>query len=122
MSVQCCAEASQKFTCPALIVPEAGVTVAVNVTTVPEATLVTEVEPEVSASTVVVLTFPWAAATAEPVSISSTADSPVAFVGKETAGTKERARRAIAPRDQSIPNIKGTPNSQKQVDLNSDAT
>ena len=48
---------SQKFTWPAAIVPDAGVTVAVNVTLVPYGTLDVALPLAVTASTVVVAVF-----------------------------------------------------------------
>ena len=57
MSVQYFADASQKVTLPVLIVPDAGVTVAVSVTTVPEGTVVTGPELEDTAREVVVTTL-----------------------------------------------------------------
>jgi hypothetical protein len=61
MSVQYCADASQKFTWPALIEPDAGVTAAVRVTTVPSATVVFDPPFVVNAKVVVVTTLLWAA-------------------------------------------------------------
>lgn len=54
MSVQSRAETSQKFTWPAVIVPDAGVTVALSVTIVPDATVVTGPELDDTARAVVV--------------------------------------------------------------------
>jgi len=55
--VQYFADASQKFTWPAPIVPEAGVTVAVSVTTLPNGTVVTGPELDATASAVAVVTL-----------------------------------------------------------------
>lgn len=54
MSVQYLAEASQKFTCPVFTLVAPAITVAVSVTTLPEATVVTEPPPELTARVVVV--------------------------------------------------------------------
>jgi hypothetical protein len=54
MSVQCAAEASQKFTCPGVTGVAPAFTDAVSVTTLPEATVVTALPPEVTARIVVV--------------------------------------------------------------------
>jgi hypothetical protein len=58
MSVQYVAEASQKLTCPVFTLVEPAITVAVSVTTVPEATVVTEPPPELMARVVVVAPLP----------------------------------------------------------------
>jgi S-adenosylmethionine/arginine decarboxylase-like enzyme len=50
MSVQYLAAASQKFTCPGVTGVVPVVTVAVSVTTLPEATVVMTLPPEVTAS------------------------------------------------------------------------
>ena len=55
MSVQYFADASQKFTWPALIGPEVGVTVAVRVTIVPDGTVVTGPELDDTPRAVVVI-------------------------------------------------------------------
>jgi hypothetical protein len=54
MSVQYAAVASQKFTCPVVTKGVPAFTVAVNVTTLPEATVVTTLPPEVAARVVTV--------------------------------------------------------------------
>src|SRR4051794_10646535 len=54
MSVQRVAEASQKYTCPGVTGAPPEVTAAVSVTTVPDATELTGVLPEVTVSVVVV--------------------------------------------------------------------
>src|SRR5579862_3012890 len=54
MSVQCPAVASQNFTCPTVTAVPPDTTVAVRVTTVPDATLVTLVPPDVTAKIVMV--------------------------------------------------------------------
>ena len=51
------ADASQKFTWPAGILPEAGVSVAVSVTTVPDGTVVTGPELDDTDRTVDVITL-----------------------------------------------------------------
>jgi len=58
MSEQYAAEASQKFTCPTVSVAVPAVTVAVSVTTLPEATVVTGMPPEVIAKVVVIEELP----------------------------------------------------------------
>jgi hypothetical protein len=63
MSVQYVADASQKFTWPVLIAPEAGVTVAVRMTTVPVGTEVDDPALVVTARAVVVATLLCADAT-----------------------------------------------------------
>jgi hypothetical protein len=63
MSVQYFAEASQKFTWPAPIVPEAGLTVALRVRIVPDATVVTDPEPADTEREVVVTPLVCAGAT-----------------------------------------------------------
>ena len=56
------AEASQKFTCPVVNAVDPAFTVAVSVTTVPEAIVVTGADAEVTASVVVVDALVCAAA------------------------------------------------------------
>ncbi len=63
MSVQYFTEASQKFTWPAPIVPEAGLTVALRVRIVPDATVVTDPEPVDTEREVVETTLVCAGAT-----------------------------------------------------------
>jgi hypothetical protein len=53
MSVQYLAVASQKSTCPGVVGVPPAVTVAVNVTTLPAATVVTVPPPEMTANFVV---------------------------------------------------------------------
>ena len=62
MSVQYFAVASQKFTCPVVTAVDPAVTVAVSVTTVPEVTVVTGPDAEVTTSVVVVDALVCAAA------------------------------------------------------------
>ena len=62
MSVQYFAEASQKFTCPLVKAVPDAFTVAVNVITLPEATVVTCVAFEVTARVVTVVDFVCAGA------------------------------------------------------------
>jgi hypothetical protein len=62
MSVQLLAVASQKFTCPGVTGVEPASTVAVSVTTLPEATVVTVLPAEVTARVVEVTDFVCAAA------------------------------------------------------------
>ncbi|MFP5207849.1 MAG: hypothetical protein ACLGRW_01020 [Acidobacteriota bacterium] len=54
MSVQYFADASQNFTCPTVTAALPAFTVALSVTTLPEATVVTVVPPDVKASVTVV--------------------------------------------------------------------
>jgi hypothetical protein len=54
MSVQKAADASQKFTCPGVTGIPPAFTVAVSVTTLPDATVVTAAPPDVTESIVVV--------------------------------------------------------------------
>ena len=63
MSVQYFADASQKLTWPAPIVPDEGVTVAFSVTTAPEGTVVTGPELDDTTRAVVVINLLCAGAT-----------------------------------------------------------
>src|SRR5579871_422170 len=62
MSVQCAAVASQKFTCPGLILAPPAVTAAVSVTTVPVATELTTLPSALMEIEVAVAAFVWAEA------------------------------------------------------------
>ena len=70
MSVQCFAEASQKFTCPGDTSDNPALTVAVRVTAAPETTVVTGPLPEVTAIVVVVAVFVCADAFPQALKIS----------------------------------------------------
>jgi hypothetical protein len=61
-SVQDFASGLQKFTCPTVIAVVPALTEAVSVTTVPDATVETGLEAEVTASVVVVVALVWAVA------------------------------------------------------------
>jgi hypothetical protein len=58
MSVQCDTVASQKFTCPVVTADVPALTVAVNVITEPDATVVTELPADVTPKVVVVVSGP----------------------------------------------------------------
>ena len=66
MSVQYVAVASQNFTCPIVAGVVPAITVAVNVTTLPDSTVVTAPPPDVTARVVVVAAGAAQAGTAPP--------------------------------------------------------